>query len=72
LAVNTVLGNLKTAFAGTYHSFGFAKYSHRHLAQVQYLFNRRFDLRAILVRLVRAACSTAAHPLAVLRAAEHS
>ena len=25
LAVNTLLGNLKTAFAGTYHSFDFAK-----------------------------------------------
>jgi transposase-like protein len=72
LAVNTVLGNLKTAFAGTYHSFGYAKYAHRYLAQVQYLFNRRFDLRAILARLVRAACATAARPLAVLRAAEHS
>ena len=29
LAVNTLLGNLKTAFAGTYHSFDFAKYAHR-------------------------------------------
>jgi len=72
LAVNTLLGNLKTAFAGTYHSFGYQKYAHRYLAQVQYLFNRRFDLRAILVRLAQAACSTSAHPLAVLRAAEHS
>ena len=39
-AVNTLLGNLKTALAGTYHAFGLAKYSHRYLAQVQYLFNR--------------------------------
>ena len=29
LAVNTVLGNLKTAFAGAHHAFGFAKYAHR-------------------------------------------
>lgn len=72
LAVNTVLGNLKTAFAGTYHSFGFARYAHRYLAQVQYLFNRRFNLRTILTRLVNAACSTKPHPLRVLRAAEHS
>lgn len=72
LAVNTVLGNLKTAFAGTYHSFDFAKYAHRYLAQVQYLFNRRFDLRAILTRLVRAACGTKPHALEVLRAAEHA
>lgn len=45
-AVNTLLGNLKTAFSGTYHSFDFVKY-----AQVQYRFNRRFDLRSILSRL---------------------
>ena len=71
-AVNTILGNLKTAFAGTYHSFGFAKYAHRYLAQVQYLFNRRFNLRTILSRLVRAACSTTPHALRALQAAEHS
>ena len=29
LAVNTVPCNLKTAFAGMFHSFRFAKYSHR-------------------------------------------
>ena len=43
-AVNTVLSNLKTAMAGTYHAFKFAKYAHRYLAEVQYRFNRRFDL----------------------------
>jgi transposase-like protein len=72
LAINTVLGNLKTALAGTYHSFGFAKYSHRYLAQVQYLFNRRFDLSAILVRLVRAACVTKPCPRKAIFAAEAS
>ena len=72
LAVNTVLGNLKTAFAGTYHAFGYGKYAHRYLAQVQYLFNRRFDLRVILGRLIRAACTTKPHPLHRLVLAEHS
>ena len=71
-AVNTVLGNLKTALAGTYHAFGFAKYAHRYLAQVQYLFNRRFNLRTILTRLARAACTTRPCPLGVIRAAESS
>jgi hypothetical protein len=66
-AVNTVLGNLKTAFAGTYHAFDFAKYSHRYLAQVQYLFNRRYDLRAILARLIRAACCATPHPMRALQ-----
>lgn len=72
LAVNTVLGNLKTALAGTYHAFGFEKYAHRYLGQVQYLFNRRFDLRSILARLARAACQTKPSPLYVTRAAEVS
>lgn len=53
--VNTVLANLKTAICGTYHAFKFAKYADRHLAEVQYRFNRRFDLSVILRRLLRAA-----------------
>lgn len=43
-AINTVLGNLKTALAGTHHAIDFAKYAHRDLAEVQYRFNRRFNL----------------------------
>ena len=69
-AINTVLGNLKTALAGTYHAFEFAKYAHRYLAEVQYRFNRRFDLAAILARLLRAAAVTPPQPLAVIRMAE--
>jgi len=71
-AVNTVLGNLKTSLSGTYHAFDFRKYAHRYLAEVQYRFNRRFDLSAILVRLVRAAVTTKPRPLGVIRAAEAS
>lgn len=69
-AVNTLLGNLKTAFAGTYHSFDFTKYAHRYLAEVQYRFNRRFDLSSILARLVHASAATKPHPERRLRAAE--
>ena len=72
LAVNTALGNIKTSLAGTYHAFGFSKYAHRYLGQVQYLFNRRFDLRAILPRLARAASQAMPCPLRVVRAAEAS
>jgi len=68
--VNTVLGNLKTAISGTYHAFDFAKYGHRYLAEVQYRFNRRFDLAAILPRLLRAAATTRAYPAPALRLAE--
>ena len=69
-AVNTLLGNLKSAFAGTYHSFDFAKYAHRYLAEVQYRFNRRFDLSTILTRLLHASAVTKPHPERRLRAAE--
>lgn len=52
--VNTVLGNLKTAVTGTYHSFDFAKYGYRYLGEHQYRFNRRFDLAAMFTRLCSA------------------
>jgi hypothetical protein len=68
--VNTVLGNLKTAISGTYHAFKFDKYADRYLAEVQYRFNRRFDLRAILGRLVRAAALSAPRPMPMIRLAE--
>ena len=70
LAVNTALGNIKTSLSGTYHAFGFRKYAHRYLAQVQYLFNRRFDLRAALQRLARAASQVKPCGMHAIRAAE--
>jgi len=69
-AVNTVIGNLKTALTGTYHAVKFAKYAPRYLAEVQYRFNRRYDLRSILRRLMHAAVLTLPHRELVLRAAE--
>jgi ribosomal protein L37AE/L43A len=68
--VNTVLSNLKTAISGTYHAFKFAKYADRYLAEVQYRFNRRFDLGSILVRLVRAATLIPPRPEPMIRLAE--
>jgi hypothetical protein len=70
LAVNTVLGNLKRALSGTYHAFDFVKYAHRYLAEAQYRFNRRFNLRSILSRLIRAAVLTTPPPAAAIRTAE--
>jgi hypothetical protein len=69
-AVNTVLSNLKTAFGGTYHAFDFAKYAHRYLGEVQYRFNRRFDLSEILARLMRACVATLPRPARFIRLAE--
>lgn len=71
-AVNTVLGNLKTALTGTYHAVKFYKYASRYLAEVQYRFNRRYDLRSILGRLIRAAATTMPHRECFLRIAETS
>ena len=67
-AVNTVLGNLKTAMTGIYHAIKFAKYARHYFAEVQYRFNRRYDLRAILARLVRAAAATPAKNETEIRA----
>lgn len=52
--VNTLLGNLKTAITGTYHAFDFAKYAHRYLAEFQFRFNHRFNMKTILHHLLGA------------------
>lgn len=71
-AINTLLGNLKTAITGTYHAFAFAKYAHRYLAEFQYRFNRRFNMRNMLPRLLHAMAATPASPERWLRLAEVS
>jgi hypothetical protein len=68
--INILLGNLKTALAGTYHAFKFRKYAHRYLAECQYRFNRRFDMKAMLRRLLRAAAITGPRTENWLRLAE--
>lgn len=68
--VNTLLGNLKTAMAGTYHSINHQKYGNRYLAEFAYRFNRRFDLAQIMPRLLNAAATTKPHTLRVLRYSE--
>jgi ribosomal protein L37AE/L43A len=69
-AINTLLGNLKTAIGGTYHAFDFAKYAHRYLAEFQYRFNRRFDMRALFTRLLVALVAAPPSPEHRLRLAE--
>ena len=71
-AINTTLGNLKTAIAGTHHAFAFSKYAHRYLAEFAYRFNRRFDLAGLTQRLIVAAATTKPRPEHHLRWAEHS
>ena len=62
-----MLSNFKTELVGTYHPFKFGKYAHRYLAEFQYQFNRRFDLRSILQRLIHAACMTNPYSLGSIR-----
>lgn len=69
-AVNTLLGNLKTAIHGTYHAFDFAKYAHRYLAEFQYRFNRRFNMKTLLPRLLAAMVTAPASSEWRLRLAE--
>ena len=71
-AVNTVLGNLKTALTGTYHAVKFHKYAARYLGEVQYRFNRRYNLNSILSRLLKVAATTLPHRECFLRVAETS
>lgn len=68
--VNTMLSNLKTSLAGTYHSFDDAKYGACYLAEFAYRLNRRFDLAAMVPRLLRAAVQTKPLPLRILRLSE--
>ena len=68
--VNTVLSNIKTAVAGTYHGFEFSKYAGRYLSEVQYRFNRRFDLSSIFPRLLYAGANTGKRTEVWLRLAE--
>ena len=50
--VNTVLCNLKTRLVGAFHSLKYSKYAEHYLAAIAYRFNRRFDLRGLIARIV--------------------
>jgi hypothetical protein len=67
-----MLGNLKTALAGTYHAFDYGKYGHRYLAEFAYRFNRRYDLKGIMPRFLYTAMKTKPQPLNKLRLSEAS
>ncbi|EQD60156.1 ISXo5 transposase [mine drainage metagenome] len=66
--VNTVLSNVKRSLDGTYHAFRFAAYAHRYLAEAAWRFNRRFDLKILVPRLLVAAARCKAWPERRLRA----
>jgi len=62
--VNILLSNVKRAIGGRYHAFTHSKYARRYLGEAAYRFNRRFQLRELLPRLLRAlvVCSPCAEP----------
>ena len=60
--INTVLSNLKTSFSGTFHALRFDKYADRYLGAFSYRFNRRFDLAAMIERVLHAVCQITARP----------
>ena len=64
--VNTILGNLKSSLRSTYHAIR-PKYAQRYLSEFQYLFNRRYDLCALVPRLVSAALKTPPMPERLLK-----
>ena len=65
--VNVVLGNLKRSLDGTCHAFGFFKYAERYLAEAAWRFNRRFDLKALVPRLLVTAAACPPWPESALR-----
>ncbi len=65
--VNTALGNIKTAIAGTYHHVS-AKHAQSYLTSFAYRFNRRYQLDSIVERLAWAAAHTVPHPYRTITA----
>src|SRR5690349_22816321 len=63
--VNTTLGNVKTALAGTYHHVS-PKHAQSYLTSFAYRFDRRFQLDSIVERLAWAAVHTAPQPYRVV------
>ncbi len=67
--VNTIIGNVKKAFHGTFHSVS-PKHFPRYLAEFCYRFNRRFDLRTLIPRFVYVALRTPPMPQRLVKVAE--
>lgn len=67
--INTMIGNVKTAMGGTYHSIN-SRHLPRYLAEFCYRFNRRFDLRQMMPRFLCVAMRTPPMPGRLLKLAE--
>ena len=63
--LNTALGNIKTALAGTYHHVS-PKHAQRYLASFAWRFNRRYQPDSLTERLAYACAHTAPHPYRII------
>ena len=55
-SINTLLGNLKTSFNGTFPAFNVDTCARRYLGGTCFRFNRRFSLAAMTERIANAVC----------------
>ena len=67
--VNTALGNIKAALVGTYRAVR-EKHVPRYLAEFEYRFNRRYDLKTMIPRLAFVALRTTPMPYRLLKLAD--
>ena len=67
--MNTTLGNIKTALAGTCHHVS-AKHAQAYLTSFAYRFNRRRQLDSIVERLAWAAAHTSPQPYRLIITAD--
>src|SRR3954449_3346018 len=67
--VNTALGNIKAAIVGTYRAID-QKHVPRYLAEFDYRFNRRYDLAAMMPRLLWAGVRNTPMPYRLLKLAD--
>ncbi|CAM4148884.1 hypothetical protein VRRI112168_15900 [Vreelandella rituensis] len=65
----TLLGNVKNAITGTYHAIR-GQHAPRYLAEFEYRFNRRYDLKAMIPRFLAVAVKTPPMPYRFLKMAE--
>jgi len=69
LAINTILGNIKSAMVGTYRAIR-RKHAARFLAEFEWRFNHRTNLAAMIPNLVYAATRTKPAPYRLLKLAD--
>lgn len=68
--INIIMGNIKNGFKGTYHSFKHGKYGQEFLSEIAYKFNRRYDLKSLVIRLAVACVKTQPRKESQLRLSE--